>query len=56
LLFCIASGTDRFKAGITDAVVTSVVVKGLVDRDAGGTLALMDGGRAALAALLKEGC
>jgi hypothetical protein len=27
-LLCIASGTDLFKAGVTDAFVTSVVVKG----------------------------
>jgi hypothetical protein len=54
LLFCIASGSDRFKAGVNDAVVTSVVVKNLVDRDAGGALTLTDSGRAVLRALLPD--
>ena len=48
LLFCIGSSMDRTKAGINDAVVTGVVVKGLADRDAAGTLALTDRGRAML--------
>jgi hypothetical protein len=54
LLFCIASGTDRFKAGVTDAVVTSVVVKGLIDRDAAGVLTLTDRGPTVLRAMLPE--
>ena len=54
MLFCIASGTDRFKAGITDAVVTSTVVKGLIDRDVAGALTVTDTGRAVLRAMLPE--
>jgi hypothetical protein len=42
LLFCIGSSMDRTKAGINDAVVTGVVVKGLADRDAAGTLEAVD--------------
>jgi hypothetical protein len=46
LLFCIGSGLDRTKAGINDAAVAHVVVKGLADRDAAGVLTLTDRGRA----------
>ena len=54
LLFCIGSGLDRTKAGINDAVVTGVVVKGLADRDAAGMLTLTDRGRAVLRAMLPD--
>ena len=54
LLFCIGSGLDRTKAGINDAVVTGVVVKGLTDRDAGGALTLTDRGPAVLRAMLPD--
>jgi hypothetical protein len=54
LLFCVASGTDWQRAGVTGETVTLVVVKGLVDRDAAGALALTEQGRAALDALLKD--
>ena len=36
LLFCVGSGTDWQKAGITSTTVTAMVVKGFVDRDAVG--------------------
>jgi hypothetical protein len=54
LLFCIASGTDWQKAGVTGETVTVMVVKGLIERDAAGSLSLTGEGRAALGALLKD--
>jgi hypothetical protein len=46
LLFCIASGTDWQKVGVTGETVTVMVVKGLVERDAAGRLSLAGkGGR-----------
>ena len=33
LLFCVASGTDCKRAGITDALLTSMVIKGLIARE-----------------------
>ena len=35
LLFCAASGTDWVHAGVTGEIVTAMVVKGLISRDAG---------------------
>jgi hypothetical protein len=52
LLFCIASGTDWQRAGVTGETVTARVVKGLLVRDSLGRLALTEDGRAALRALL----
>jgi hypothetical protein len=52
LLFCLASGTDWQKAGVTSATVTAMVVRDLVDRDAVGELALTTQGRYTLTALL----
>ena len=52
LLFCIGSGTDWQRAGVTGETVTAMVVRGLLVRDAKGRLALTDDGRAALRALL----
>jgi hypothetical protein len=54
LLFCIASKTDWEHAGITGATVTAMVIRGLIERDAAGELALTKQGRAVLAALLME--
>jgi hypothetical protein len=54
LLFCIASGTNWQRAGITSEVVTALIVRGLLIRDERGHLALTDNGRAALRALLRE--
>ena len=36
LLFCAASGTDWQRAGVTGEMVTGMIVKGLVVRDALG--------------------
>jgi hypothetical protein len=36
LLFCVASNTDWKRPAIPGAIVTTVVVKGLLDRDAAG--------------------
>lgn len=54
LLFCIASGTDWQRAGLTGETVTALVVKGLLVRDGAGRLVLTDDGLAALRALLPE--
>jgi hypothetical protein len=35
LLFCVASGTEWERAGVTGATVTATIVRGLVERDAG---------------------
>jgi hypothetical protein len=53
LLFCIASGTDWQRAGLTGESVTALIVKGLLLRD-NRQLVLTDGGRAALRTLLPE--
>jgi hypothetical protein len=53
-LFCAASGTDWQHAGVTGEQVTTMVVKGLISRDAGGQLALTDHGRAVLRATLPD--
>ena len=49
-----ASKTEWVRAGITGATVTTMTVKGLVDRDAAGEFTLTKQGRAVLAALLME--
>jgi hypothetical protein len=54
LLFCVGSGTDWQRAGVIDETVTSLVVKGLVSRDALGRLVLTNSGRATLRALLPD--
>jgi hypothetical protein len=54
LLFCVASGTEWQKAGITGATVTAMVVKGLVDKDTAGHLTLTDRGRAVLRAMQPD--
>ena len=53
LLFCVASGTDWERAGITDTMVTATVIKGLIAREPTGGLYLTKEGRAVLAALLQ---
>jgi hypothetical protein len=55
LLFCVASRTEWARAGVTGATATAMVVKGLIERDAGDRLTLTKDGRAALAALLEHG-
>ena len=52
LLLCVGSDTDWQRAGVMSETVTSLVVKGLVMRDALGRLVLTNSGRAALRALL----
>ena len=55
LLFCIASHTDWQQAGVTGRTVTGMMVRGLVERNAGGRLSLTNEGREVLAALLLGG-
>jgi hypothetical protein len=52
LLFCLASGTE-WKKVVTHSAVTRLVVHGLVDRDAVGSIKLTSEGRAVLKALLR---
>jgi hypothetical protein len=54
LLFCVASGTEWARAGVTGATATAMVVKGLIERDSGDNLALTKDGRAVLDALLSR--
>jgi predicted transcriptional regulator len=54
LLLCVASGIDFKHAKIAEQVVTEVVVKGLIERDAGGHFALTDRGRVVLRAMLPD--
>jgi predicted Zn finger-like uncharacterized protein len=54
LLFCVASNTDWKHPAIPSEIVNTMVVKGLIDRDAGGVLSLTDRGRAVLRAMLPE--
>jgi hypothetical protein len=55
LLFCIASHTDWQKAGVTETTVTAMMVRGLIERDAGGRLSLTNDGREVPAGLLLGG-
>jgi hypothetical protein len=55
LLFCVASRTGWERAGITRATVTTLVVRGLIERDVAGGLTITQQGRAVLAALLDAG-
>jgi len=54
LLFGVASNTDWKHPAIPGEIVTTIVVKGLIDRDIGGALTLSDRGRAVLRAMLPE--
>jgi hypothetical protein len=54
LLFCVASTTDWKHTAIPGEIVTTMVVKGMIERDAGGALALTDRGRAVLRAMLPD--
>jgi hypothetical protein len=38
LLFCLASGTEWAQAGVTGAMVTAMIVRGLIDRDSAARL------------------
>ena len=55
LLFCVASDTDWEHTGITGTTVTTMIVRGLIQRDPAGRLWLTKEGRAVLAALLAKG-
>jgi hypothetical protein len=52
LLFCVGSGTDWRRAGVTSETMTGLMVRGLLVRDALGQFQLTDNGRTALRALL----
>jgi hypothetical protein len=54
LLFCVASEMDWRHAKIAERVVTEVVIKNLISRDAAGTLTLTDRGRVVLRAMLPD--
>ena len=54
LLFCVASGTDWERAGITGTMVTATVIKGLIAREPTGGLYLTKDGRVALRTLMGE--
>jgi hypothetical protein len=54
LLFCVASDTDWERAGITGAMVTAMVIKGLIGRDPTGKLYLTKEGRAVFRGLIGE--
>jgi Mn-dependent DtxR family transcriptional regulator len=50
----VASGIDFKHAKIAERVATEVVVKGLIERDPEGHLALTDRGRVVLRAMLPD--
>ena len=52
LLFCVASGTEWERAGVTGSTVTAMIVRGLLQRDPLGQLSLTKDGRAALKSLV----
>ncbi len=52
LLFCVASGTDWQRAGVTGETVTALVVRGLIVRDGDGRLTLTSRGRVVLRGLM----
>ena len=54
MLFCVASNTDWKHPAIPGEIVTTMVVKGLIDRDAAGVLSLTDRGRAVMRAMLPD--
>jgi hypothetical protein len=54
LLFCVASGTDWERAGITGPMVTAMIVRGLIQRSPGGQLSLTKKGRAAFQELIGD--
>jgi hypothetical protein len=53
LLFCVASGTEWARVGVSGATATAMVVKGMIKRDAGDQLTLTKEGRAVLETLLS---
>src|SRR5437588_6937181 len=54
MLFCLASGTDWERAGVTHATAQQLLVRDLIDRDqSAGRFNLTPLGREVLAALLR---
>jgi hypothetical protein len=53
LLLCVASGTDC-RAAVHDEIVTTMMVKSLIERGAVGDLSLTDRGLAVLRAMLPD--
>jgi hypothetical protein len=54
MLFCLASGTDWERAGVTHATAQQMLVRGFIDREgAAGRFRLTPLGRSVFAALLK---
>jgi hypothetical protein len=54
LLFCVASGTEWTRAGVTGATATAMMVKGLIERSSADDLTITKDGRAVLDALLNK--
>jgi hypothetical protein len=54
LRFCVASGTEWARAGVTGATATAMAVKGLIERNSGDDLTLTKDGHAVLDALLNR--
>jgi hypothetical protein len=55
LLFCLASGTDWQRAGVTHATAQHLMIRGLVEREgAAGSFAPSEQGSAVLEALLAK--
>jgi len=56
LLFCVASGTEWLRAGVTSSIVQHMIVRSLIERDpVTMRLSLTAQGRDVLAALLGRG-
>jgi hypothetical protein len=53
-LFCVANKTDWEHADVPGETVTAMVVKGLIECDAGGRLDLTEQGRAVLGSMLPK--
>jgi hypothetical protein len=54
LLFCVASGTEWERAGVTGPEVTAAIVRGLVQRDPAGQLWLTKEGRTTFKELIER--
>ena len=54
LLFCVGSNTDWKHPAIPGEIVTTTVVKSLIDRDTAGALTLTDRGRPVLQVMLPD--
>jgi hypothetical protein len=54
MLFCVGSGTDWQKAGVTHATAQHMMIRSLIERQAAGSFVLTDHGRAVLEALMMR--